>query len=245
MCLNVHIQFNFGYYVNIYKLHFGGTLMIKSKRIIIVILILMISTILFGCGDINLKSSTVINENGSGSVKLQILYDNFISSVLKKGIIDQEWAKENGYLFNKYSNNNINIEEITYDFNDFKELEQKINSNGLATMTYSSKIGMEENTYTVDLKFNKSLIDKLIKDKTDAKTTETDEAIYNYIQNIEFSNEVKMPGNIVKSNAAGDIDENTIEWTYKLSQIDENTNTLFSYQVKNYMIPISIITTTY
>ena len=165
-----------------------------------------------------------------------------ISSVLKKSIIDQKWANENGYLFNKYSKNNMNVEEITYEFNDFKELEQKINSNGLATMTYSREIGMKENTYTVDFKFNKSLIDKLIKDKTDTKT---DEAIYNYIQNIEFSNEVKMPGNIVKYNATGDIDENTKEWTYKLNQIDENTTVLFSYQVKNYMAPISIITTTY
>ena len=178
----------------------------------------MLSITLLGCGNINLKSSTVINENGSGSLKLQILYDNFISSVLKKSIIDQEWAKENGYLFNKYSKNNMNVEEITYDFNDFKELEQKINFNGLATMTYSKKIEMEENTYTVDFKFNKSLIDQLIKDKTDTKTTETGEGIYNYIQNIEFSNEVKMPGNIVKSNATGDIDESTKEWTYKLNQ---------------------------
>jgi len=218
--------------------------MLKSKRIIIFILILMLSITLLGCGNINLKSSTVINENGSGSLKLQILYDNFISSVLKKSIIDQEWAKENGYLFNKYSKNNMNVEEITYDFNDFKELEQKINFNGLATMTYSKKIEMEENTYTVDFKFNKSLIDQLIKDKTDTKTTETGEGIYNYIQNIEFSNEVKIPGNIVKSNATGDIDENTKEWTYKLIQIDENTTILFSYQVKNYMAPISIITTT-
>ena len=219
--------------------------MIKSKRIIIFILILMLSTILLGCGDINLKSVTMINENGSGSIKLQILYDNVISSVIKKGIIEQEWAKENGYLFNKYSNNNMNFEEITYEFNDFKELEQKINLNGLATMTYSPKIGIEENTYTVDLKFNKSLIDKLIKDKTYTKTTDSNEAIYNYIENIKFSNEIKMPGNIVKSNATGDIDESTKEWTYKLNQIDENTTVLFSYGVKNYMDPISIITTTY
>ena len=219
--------------------------MIESKRIIIVIVILMLSITLLGCGDINLKSSTVINENGSGSLKLQIIYDNFISSVLKKSIIDQEWAKENSYLFNKYSKNNVNVEEITYEFKDFKELEQKINLNGLATMTYSKKNEMEKNTYTVNFKFNKSLIDKLIRDKTDTKTTEAGEEIYNYIQNIEFSNEVKIPGNIVKSNATGDIDENTKEWICKLIQMDENTTILFSYQVKNYMAPTSISTTTY
>jgi hypothetical protein len=109
--------------------------MIKVKRIIIYIIILMISTLLFGCADIDLKTSTVINENESGSVKLQIIYDDFIYSKLKKDIIDHEWAKKNGYLFNKYLKNNMDIEEITYEFNNIKELEQKINSSGLATMT--------------------------------------------------------------------------------------------------------------
>lgn len=218
--------------------------MTKSKRIIIYIIILILSTILLGCGDINLNSSTVINENGSGSIKLQILYDNFISSMLKNDIIDHKWAEENGYLVNKYSKNNMNVEEITYEFGDIKELEQKINSSGLATMTYSKKIGMGENTYTIDLKFNKAPIDKLVNDKTDTETTATDEKIYNYIKNIEFTNEVKVPGKIVKSNAIGDINENTKEWTYKLSQIDENTHISFSYKMKNYMVPISVVTTT-
>lgn len=66
--------------------------MVKVKRIMIYILALMLSIILFGCADIDLKSSTVINENESGSVKLQIIYDDFISSKLKKDIIDHEWA---------------------------------------------------------------------------------------------------------------------------------------------------------
>ena len=218
--------------------------MIKSKKIMICVLILILSIMLFGCGDINLKSATLINENGSGSLKLQIIYDNFISSILNRDIVEHDWAKENGYIFNKYSNNNMNVEEITYEFSNLKELEQKINSTGLVTMMYSKKIGMGENTYNIDLKFNKSLIDKLITDKTGTETTETDKKIYNYIKNIEFINEVKVSGNIVKSNGIGDVDKNTKLWTYKLSQIDEDTSILFSYQVKNYMVPISVITTT-
>ena len=192
--------------------------MIKVKRIIIYIIILMISTLLFGCADIDLKSSTVINENESGSVKLQIIYDDFIYSKLKKDIIDHEWAEKNGYLFNKYLKNNMNIEEITYEFKNIKELEQKINSSGLATMTYSKRIRMGENICTIDLKFNKSAIDNLIK-----ATTNNDEKIYNYIKNVKFTNKVKVSRNIVKSNATVDIDENTKEWTYELSQIDDDT----------------------
>ena len=196
--------------------------MIKVKRIIIYIIILMISTLLFGCADIDLKSSTVINENESGSVKLQIIYDDFIYAKLKKDIIDHEWAKKNGYLFNKYLKNNMNIEEITYEFKNIKELEQKINSSGLATITYSKRISMGENICNIDLKFNKSAIDNLIK-----ATTNNDEKIYNYIKNVKFTNKVKVSRNIVKSNATVDIDENTKEWTYELSQIDDDTAMLF------------------
>jgi len=199
-------------------------LMVKVKRIMVYIHALMLSIILFGCADIDLKSSTLINENESGSVKLQIIYDDFISSKLKKDIIDHEWAKENNYLFNKYLKKNINVEEITYDFKNIKELEQKINSSGLATMTYSKRIIMGENTYTIDLKFNKLVIDNLIKNNTDDY-----EKINGYIKNVKFTNEVKVPGIVVKSNATGDIDENTKEWTYKLSQIDEDTAIVLSY----------------
>ncbi|OOM09128.1 hypothetical protein [Clostridium saccharobutylicum] len=201
--------------------------MIKFKRSILFMIALIISMMLLGCGNINLKSFTVINENGYGTVKLQILYDNFISSKLGNDIIDHKWAKENGYNFNKYLKNNINVEEITYNFKSIEDLQQKINSSGLATMTYLKRSGIGETTYNINLKVNKQSIDKLIKDKTN-----NDEIIYNYIKNIKFINEVKVPGKVIKSNATANTDENIKEWTYKLSQIDGDTNLLISYKAK-------------
>lgn len=201
--------------------------MIKFKRAILFMIALIISIMLLGCGNINLKSFTVINENGYGTVKLQILYDNFISSKLGNDIIDHKWAKENDYKFNKYLENNINVEEITYNFKSIEDLQQKINSSGLATMTYLKRSGIGETTYNINLKVNKQSIDKLIKDKTN-----NDEIIYNYIKNIKFTNEVKVPGKVIKSNATGNVDENIKEWTYKLSQINGDTNLLISYKAK-------------
>lgn len=201
--------------------------MIKFKRAILFMIALIISIMLLGCGNINLKSFTVINENGYGTVKLQILYDNFISSKLGNDIIDHKWAKENDYKFNKYLENNINVEEITYNFKSIEDLQQKINSSGLATMTYLKRSGIGETTYNINLKVNKQSIDKLIKDKTN-----NDEIIYNYIKNIKFINEVKVPGKVIKSNATVNVDENIKEWTYKLSQINGDTNLLISYKAK-------------
>lgn len=201
--------------------------MIKFKRSILFMIAFIISMMLLGCGNINLKSFTVINENGYGTVKLQILYDNFISSKLGNDIIDHKWAKENGYNFNKYLKNNINVEEITYNFKSIEDLQQKINSSGLATMAYLKRSGIGETTCNINLKVNKQSIDKLIKDKTN-----NDEIIYNYIKNIKFINEVKVPGKVIKSNATANTDENIKEWTYKLSQIDGDTNLLISYKSK-------------
>lgn len=137
-------------------------------------------------------------------------------------------GQRNGYSFNRYLKNNINVEEITYNFKSIEDLQQKINSSGLATMTYLKRSGIGETTYNINLKVNKQSIDKLIKDKTN-----NDEIIYNYIKNIKFINEVKVPGEVIKSNAAGNIDENIKEWTYKLSQIDGDTNLLISYKTKS------------
>lgn len=204
----------------------------KAKRIVINALILMLCVILFGCRDIDLRSSTVINENGTGLVKLQILYDDFISSKLEKDIIDHEWVKENGYQFNKYLANNMHVEEITYRFKNIKELEQKINSSGLATMIDLKEMKGRDNIYTIDLKFNKLAIDNLIKNNTD------DEKIYNYIKTLKFINEVKVPGDVIKSNAPEDVGENTKVWTYKVNQIDNDTNIIFSYKITNSMFSV-------
>ncbi|WP_297418028.1 hypothetical protein [Clostridium sp.] len=199
--------------------------MINAKRIIKYIFIFILFIMLFGCGDIDLKSSTMINTDESGTVKLQIIYDDFIASKLQGDIINHKWAHDNGYLFNKYSKANMTIEEITYEFKNIKELEQIINSSGLAKMTYSKRVQVMENIYDIELRFNKSAIDRLIKSNIN-----NDEKIYNYISNIKFRNEVTVPRSIVNSKTLGDINKNTEEWTYKLNQIDNSTTISLSYK---------------
>lgn len=198
--------------------------MIKMKRIIKCIAILIISIMLFGCGEVELKSSTVIDGNESGSVKLQIVYDDFIASKLNRDIFDLVWAEESGYEFNKYVMGNMNVEEIVYEFSNINELEEKINSSGLALMTHSKDSQMREKIHTIELIFNRSAIDNLI-----MSNINNDESLYNYICNISLNNEVKVPGKIIKSNPSVSINENTNEWRYKLSQIDNNTHIHISY----------------
>lgn len=207
----------------------------KIKGIIKYVIILTLSIILCGCMGVDLKSHTIINENESGSIKLQVTYDDIIALKLNRDVVDHKWAKDNGYVFNKYKSGNETIEEIIYSFGNIRELEEKINSSGLATMTDLKRARGKDDVYTIDVKFNKSAIDNLIKNNTD------DQKVYSYIKNIKFINEVEVPGNVIGCNAEEDVDENTRVWNYKLSQIDDDTKLDLAYKIKKHAFPISVL----
>lgn len=217
--------------------------MIKSKRIVIFILSLILPIILFGCGNINLKSFTEINDNESGTAKFQIIYDNSVSTSLNRTILNQQWMKENGFTFNNYTKDNMNVEEVKYDFNSLKDLQDKVNLTKIINMSYSKKLGIGKDTYTINFSFDKSGIENLIKQNINSGDEQKDEQIYNrYAKDVLLTNDVKIPGTIINSNSTEKIDDNIYEWTYKLSQIDENTNINISYNMKNNLIPGGLTT---
>jgi hypothetical protein len=201
----------------------------------------MICFIFLGCGNINLQSSTELNDNESGTAKLQIIYDNSILSNLNGTIFDQQWMKDNGFMYNNYTKDNKNIEEIRYDFKNLKDLQDKIQSTNVIKMSYSKKIGAGNDTYSIKLNFDKTNIDNLIKNNINTGNKNKDEQIYNYLQNVVLSNDIKIPGSIVDSNNTEKVNNNTYRWNYKLNQIDDNTEMLFSYKLKNNIIPITSV----
>jgi len=214
--------------------------MTKSKRIFLNMFSFILCTLLFGCGEVKLQSHTEINENGSGVLKLQIGYDNYVASSFENGILDKEYIEQNGLKLNKYSKNDMNIEEITYNFSNLEELETKINSSKFATMIYSKKIGIKNNLNSITFKFNQPIIEhqELKKYYLD-ENGQVDTEMYNYIKNMQFNNLIKLPGIILDSNATEEVDSNTKGWNYKLIQIDENTEIKATYQTKNTLtVPI-------
>lgn len=209
----------------------------KSRKIILLMLSLMLSFILFGCGDIKLNSFTEINDDESGTAKFQIIYDNSVSNALNKTIFDQQWLKDNGFEFNNYTKDNMNVEEVKCGFKNLKDLQYKINLTQIINMSYSKKLGIGKNTYTINFSFNKSNIGNLLKKNISTGDQQKDEQIYNkYVKDVLVSNDIKIPGTIVNSNSVAQINDNTYEWNYKLSQIDENTNINISYALKSYLI---------
>lgn len=214
--------------------------MTKFRKISLTILIISISLIFIGCGTINLKTNTNINANGSGNAKFQIAYDDVVYSILNRDIFNQQWAQEKGFEFSKYSKDNMNVEEITYNFNSLKDLREKINSTKVVTMEYSENLGLNKKISNINFKFNKELIDDLIKQNINTSDKEKEQRMYSYIQDVKLSNDIQAPGTVLSSNSTETVDTLTKEWNYKISQIDENTAVTISYSVKNYTIPIII-----
>ncbi|WP_010295798.1 hypothetical protein [Clostridium senegalense] len=210
-----------------------------SKRILIYFFICIICLSLYGCGNIKLNSNTQINEDESGKVQFQVIYDDFIASLLEENKITSDMEgidklKEKGVVFNNYSKDGMNIEEFTYEFKNLNQLEQQLNDTNFVTMTHSKKKGITKNTYTVNIKCNTSIIDELNKDKTlENESNTTDDKAYSYLKNIEFSNFISLPGTVTKSNATSELNPNTKTWTYKLGQIDKNTNVELIYEIED------------
>lgn len=76
-----------------------------------------------------IKSQTKFNKNGSGTISLKIRYSGLIASQLDKNEI---FNKDLGEV-KKYVEGNNHIEELTFDFKDINELNDKFanNINGL------------------------------------------------------------------------------------------------------------------
>ncbi|ASN68321.1 hypothetical protein 10S11_59 [uncultured Caudovirales phage] len=210
-----------------------------SKRIRIYVFICIMCLSLCGCGNIKINSNTQINEDESGKVQFQIIYDDFIASLLEKNKLTSDMdnidkLRKKGIVFNNYSKDDMHIEEFSYEFKNLNQLEQQLNNTNFITMTHLKKKGITKNTYTVNLKCNASIIDELKKDKTlENEANTTDDMAYSYLKNIEFSNYISLPGTVIKSNATSELNSNIKTWTYKLGQIDENTNIELIYEVGN------------
>lgn len=210
--------------------------MSKYKKILTLIMIMLFSLIFIGCGEIKLNTSTTINDNESGKAIFYISYDDYIRSSLNRNIFNTQWVKDNGFDLNKYNKNNMNIEELSYKFNNLKELQNKINSTNVINMSYETKLGLNKKTYYINLKFNKDIMDDLIKQNINTENKQNNNQTYNYIENLVLSNLISVPGHMIDSNCSEVINENTGMWNYKLSQIDKNTELKISYSVANHSI---------
>ncbi len=216
--------------------------MYKYKKIWILIISLFFGLIFIGCGKAKVNTSTAmnINEDGSGNAVFYISYDDVVHSTLNRDIFDAKWAEDNGFIFKKYNKDSMNVEEVSYEFDDLKDIQDKINSTKVLNMSYDTKLGFDKKTYFINLKFDKDAIDELIKKNLNSESDKKNTEIYDYIKDVTLSNSITVPGDFIESNCSKLIDENKGIWNYKLSQIDDDTEIRIVYSVHSYYMIICL-----
>ena len=181
-----------------------------------------------------------INDDESGDAAFYISYDDTVHSILKRDIFDAGWSEDNGFLLKKYNKDNMSVEELSYEFNDLKELQDKINFTKIMNMTYETKLGLDRKTYFINMKFDTKAIDELLKKNLISKDDRENNEIYDYIKDVTLSSSITVPEKLIESNCTKSTDKNTGVWSYKISQIDENTEIKIIYSVKNYSMIICL-----
>lgn len=197
---------------------------------IIILLVLFLSLFLVSCGSANISTETTITGYSISKIKIILNYDSLVKSQLENTNIKD---KINPYLVVKSSYNketNMYIDELVLS----REVINYLLSSSklkdyLSIETYKST-SLFKNIYTFDIKFLSDLSSLVDSDLSVYLPSLADSNLSEYLRYISFSNKIIIPGKILSSNSNNVINEDTLEWTYTLDQINSNTNLQFEYE---------------
>lgn len=197
---------------------------------IIVLLVLFLSLFLVSCGSANISTETTITGDSISKIKIILSYDSLVKSQLENTIIKD---KINSYLVVKSSYNketNMYVDELVLS----REVINYLLSSSklkdyLSIETYKST-SLFKNIYTFNIKFLSDLSSLVDSDLSAYLPSLADSNLSAYLRYISFSNKIIIPGKILSSNSNNVINEDTLEWTYTLDQINSDTNLQFEYE---------------
>lgn len=180
--------------------------MIKKVFLILFILCFFLT----GCGKVDLNTSTNINKDGSAEVNIKLLYDEVTANTLGNDLI-KKYIKVNDLEVKKYLKDNLNIEEVIFKVDNIKKINEESKLAEFLNYNFTIKYGLFKNIYNMNIKFNDDVLDY------------SNDEFSPYIKNIPYTNTLAVPGKIENTNAISNINENTVEWTYKLGQLGNDT----------------------
>ncbi len=195
-----------------------------------ILLILLISLFLVSCGSANISTETTIKGDNISKIKIILSYDSLVKNKLGDNIIKD---KINSYLVVKSSYNNetdMYVDEVVLS----REVINYLLSHNklkdyLSTETHKST-SLFKNIYTFDIKFLSNLSSLVDSNLSAYLPSLADSNLSSYLRYISFSNKIIIPGKILSSNSNNVINEDTLEWTYTLDQINSDTNLQFEYE---------------
>ena len=195
-----------------------------------ILLILLLSIFLVSCGKDTITTETTIANDSISKIKIILSYDSSVKDKLGDNIIKD---KISSYLVVKSSYNNetnmyidelvLSREVINYLLSSSKLKDY------LSIETYKST-SLFKNIYTFDIKFLSDLSSLVDSDLSAYLPSLADSNLSAYLRYVPFSNKIIIPGKILSSNSNNVINEDTLEWTYTLDQINSDTNLQFQYE---------------
>ncbi len=195
-----------------------------------ILLILLLSIFLVSCGKATITTETTIANDSISKIKIILSYDSLVKDKLGDNIIKD---KISSYLVVKSSYNNetnlyvdelvLSREVINYLLSSSKLKDY------LSIETYKST-SLFKNIYTFDIKFLSDLSSLVDSDLSAYLPSLADSNLSAYLRYVPFSNKIIIPGKILSSNSNNVINEDTLEWTYTLDQINSDTNLQFEYE---------------
>lgn len=200
--------------------------MLKCKKIIVLLFIICLPLFVLGCKKIDVRSETIINNDESGQINLFVKYDDILKDYINGNIFNYDWAELNGYEVKKIIEDNAIREELIYKFNNLEELEKKMNSSGLITLSHKNKLKCNKKVYDFNLVVNKSNIENLLSKSIHTGDKNKDKLILDYIENIMLHNDIKYCNTRVRPNSADMINKVDL-WNCKLSQFKDGDNIRF------------------
>lgn len=195
-----------------------------------ILLILLLSIFLVSCGKATITTETTIANDSISKIKIILSYDSLIKDKLGDNIIKN---KINSYLVVKSSYNketNMYVDELVLSREVINYLLSSTKLKDYISIETYKSTSLFKNIYTFDIKFLSNLSSLVDSDLSAYLPSLADSNLSAYLRYIPFSNKIIIPGKILSSNANNVINEDTLEWTYTLDQINSDTNLQFEYE---------------
>lgn len=228
-----------------------------KKYILISIMSLITIFIFMGCDNVKISSSTDVNIDGTTNTTLRLYYDDNINKLVENNLLSYVIEE-----VNKTSQDNIEFGEVTKSKDGELNVEEvvvrttnKVKINNLSEMSNEyvnvesdKNKGIFLDTYKITITLKKDLVNEI--------SNEINNNINSYlgtnlasligknvasiVGEIPINLSITMPVEIIESNASEIINKKTIEYSYIVSELNEDNNMILSFKVPN-IINISIV----
>ena len=218
----------------------------KIKRYIgVIALIITISLMLIGCGQVKINSEVSINIDGTSSTRLKIYYDDTINKLVDNDLLSKVISKINNSIPSevhfgdivKSKEENLNVEEVEIKTDKVKIDEIDNLSNDYFTVKEVKNKGFITINDIISNYINSSINNNIGLNLGNL----INKNMANLIGNIPVNLSISMPVKITDTNSNEIVNGKIIKYSYTINDLNENNSIVMGFNVPNIQNIIFII----